>query len=185
MNLDIYGNEITDTGTPVMNNSPVMNNRNTDYGSGYEEARLAYATSPEGQRDEYKRNMYGETGSNLGKNVDNISSRLTANLDKNVARADLYNQTSGRNRALASRKAGMSNIDTGALDEQSRINAGFGASAINETAKRQALGDYRDFTGNIMTNVNKDDQNFIANQIASKPIEKPEESNWWDISSWF
>jgi hypothetical protein len=74
-----------------------------------------------------------------------------------------------RERGIAKAKAGLSGTDTSAADEQARRNSIYGAAAINETAKRDANTAYGKGVGNIISGVNRIEQQAKANDIASAP----------------
>lgn len=114
-----------------------------------------------------KNQYYGSTLTGLGGETEDYVSRMKGNLDKNVAKADLYNQQQGVQRGLQNTKAGLSGVDTSALNEQSRRNASFGAAAINEEAKRNALDLYGTSISNRIEGANKIDNSEIALAIAS------------------
>lgn len=111
--------------------------------------------------------FYGSSLDNLGAESTDYANRTKANLDKNVARADIYNQQAGQQRALDNARAGLSGVDTSALNEQGRRNASFGAAAINEDAKRQALDLYGQSISNRITGANTIDTQEQALGIAS------------------
>jgi hypothetical protein len=113
-----------------------------------------------------KSQYYGSTLSGLGGETEDYVGRLKGNLDKNVAKADLYNQQAGQQRSLDNARAGLSGVDTSAMNEQGRRNASFGAAAINEDAKRQALDVYGSSISNRIEGANKIDNSEMALAIA-------------------
>lgn len=119
-----------------------------------------------------KQQYYGNTLSGIGGETENYVNKLKGNLDKNVAKADLYNQQQGVQRGLQNAKAGLSGVDTSALNEQSRRNASFGAASINEDAKRQALDLYGNSISNRITGANQIDNSQAALAIAQ--MKRPE-----------
>jgi len=119
-----------------------------------------------------KTDYYGNTLGGIGKETEDYVGRLKGNLDKNVAKADLYNQNAGRERALDNARAGLSGVDTSAGNEQSRRNASFGAAAINEDAKRGALDMYGKSISNRIEGANKIDNSEMALAIAQ--MKQPE-----------
>jgi len=114
-----------------------------------------------------QKQFYGSSLDNLGQESTDYANRTKANLDKNVAEADLYNQQAGQQRALDNARAGLSGVDTSAMNEQSRRNASFGAAAINESAKRNALDLYGQSISNRITGANTIDTQEQALGIAS------------------
>lgn len=129
--------------------------------------------------------FYGSSLDNLGQESTDYANRLKGNLDKNVARADLYNQQAGQQRALDNARAGLSGVDTSAMNEQGRRNASFGAAAINEDAKRQALDLYGQSIGNRITGANTIDTQERALGIASMQQPVAQASNGGILSSIF
>ena len=127
--------------------------------------------------------FYGSSLDNLGQESTDYANRVKGNLDKNVARADLYNQQAGQQRALDNARAGLSGVDTSALNEQSRRNASFGAAAINENAKRQALDLYGQSISNRITGANTIDTQEQALAIASMQQPVAQASNGGILSS--
>lgn len=114
-----------------------------------------------------QKQFYGSSLDNLGAESADYANRTKGNLDKNVAEADLYNQQAGQQRALDNARAGLSGVDTSAMNEQSRRNASFGAAAINESAKRNALDLYGQSISNRITGANTIDTQEQALGIAS------------------
>lgn len=131
------------------------------------------------------RNIYGSEAANLSGGVERYMSGLRGNLDKNVANADIYNQEAGRERGIAKARAGLSNTDTSAADEQARRNSIYGAAAINETAKRDANTAYGKGVGNIISGVNRIEQQAKANAIASQPVPVAQENSGGLLDSLF
>lgn len=132
--------------------------------------------------------IYGNVGKNLGAETENYFSRIKGDLDKNVAKADVYNQQAGRERAISNAKAGLSGVDTTAMNEQSLRNAQFGASAINQAAKSDALNLYGTSIGNIASGINQQQENKNAFDIANKPITPPDPNAKFNLlrpNSWF
>lgn len=121
--------------------------------------------------------IYGSEANNRASGVESYMSGLRENLGKNVASADYYNQQVGRERGIAKAKAGLSGVDTSAADEQSRRNAIYGAAGINEAAKRDALQSYGKGVGNVITGVNKMEQQAEANRLASLGTPVPESNS--------
>jgi hypothetical protein len=119
-----------------------------------------------------KTDYYGNTLAGLGGETENYVGRLKGNLDKNVARADIYNQQAGQQRALDNARAGLGGVDTSAMNEQGRRNASFGAAAVNEDAKRQALDMYGSSISNRIEGANKIDNSEMALAIAQ--MKQPE-----------
>lgn len=113
-----------------------------------------------------KKDYYGDSLNNLGAETTNYTDRIKGNLDKNVAKADLYNQQAGTQRSLDNARAGLSGVDTSAMNEQGRRNASFGAASINEDAKRQALDMYGTSISNRIEGANKIDNSEMALAIA-------------------
>ena len=111
--------------------------------------------------------FYGSSLDGIGQESTDYANRTKGNLDKNVAEADLYNQQAGQQRALDNARAGLSGVDTSAMNEQSRRNASFGAAAINESAKRNALDLYGQSISNRITGANTIDTQEQALGIAS------------------
>lgn len=122
--------------------------------------------------DQLKQQYYGNTLQGLGGETEDYVSRMRGNLDKNVAKADIYNQQAARERGIQNTKAGLSGVDTTAMNEQSRRNAVYGAASINEDAKRQALDLYGTSIGNRIKGANTIDQSEMATAIAS--MKQPE-----------
>jgi len=119
-----------------------------------------------------KKQYYGSTLNNLGDESQDYVNSLKGNLDKNVAKADLYNQQQGQQRGLDNARAGLSGVDTSAMNEQSRRNASFGAASINEDAKRQALDMYGTSISNRINGANQIDNSEMALAIAQ--MKQPE-----------
>ena len=111
--------------------------------------------------------FYGSSLDNIGQESTDYVNRLQGNLDKNVAKADQYNQQAGQQRGLDNARAGLSGVDTSAMNEQGRRNASFGAAAINEDAQRGALDLYGQSIGNRITGANTMDNQEQALGIAS------------------
>lgn len=131
------------------------------------------------------RSIYGSEAANLSGGVERYMSGLRGNLDKNVANADIYNQEAGRERGIAKAKAGLSGTDTSAADEQARRNSIYGAAAINETAKRDANTAYGKGVGNIISGVNRIEQQAKANDIASMPVPVAQENKGGLLDAFF
>lgn len=129
--------------------------------------------------------FYGSSLDNLGQESTDYADRVKGNLDKNVARADIYNQQASQQRALDNARAGLSGVDTSAMNEQSRRNASFGAAAINEDAKRQALDLYGQSISNRITGANTIDTQEQALGIASMQQPVAQASNGGILSSIF
>lgn len=129
--------------------------------------------------------IYGSEANKLSSGVERYMSGLRGNLDKNVANADIYNQEAGRERGIAKARAGLSNTDTSAADEQARRNSIYGAAAINETAKRDANTAYGKGVGNIISGVNRIEQQDKANAIASQPVPVAQENSGGLLDSLF
>ena len=125
--------------------------------------------------DKKIKSIYGGESDNLAQGVGTYMSNLRGNLDKNVANADYYNQQAGRERGIANAKAGLSSVDTSASSEQSKRNAIYGAAGINEATKRDANKEYGKGVGNIITGINKIEQNAQANKIASMGVPVPQD----------
>lgn len=119
-----------------------------------------------------KKQYYGNTLDSLGGETEAYVNGLKDNLGKNVAKADLYNQQQGQQRGLDNAKAGLSGVDTSAMNEQSRRNASFGAAAINEDAKRQALDMYGTSISKRIDGANTIDNSEMALAIAQ--MKQPE-----------
>ena len=120
------------------------------------------------KRSQDKRNQfYGASLDNLGQESTDYANMLKGNLNKNVAKADQYNQQAGQQRGLDNARAGLSGVDTSAMNEQGRRNASFGAAAINEDAQRQALDLYGQSISNRITGANTIDTQEQALGIAS------------------
>lgn len=111
--------------------------------------------------------FYGSSLDNIGAESSDYVNRLKGDLDKNVAKADQYNQQAGQQRGLDNARAGLSGVDTSAMNEQGRRNAQFGAAAINEDAQRNALDLYGQSIGNRITGANTMDTQEKALGIAS------------------
>jgi hypothetical protein len=111
--------------------------------------------------------FYGSSIDDIGQESADYANMVKGNLDKNVAKADIYNQQAGQQRALDNARAGLSGTDTSAMNEQSRRNAQFGAAAINEDAKRNALDMYGQSISNRITGANTIDTQEQALGIAS------------------
>lgn len=110
---------------------------------------------------------FGSSLDNLGAEVTEYRNGLKANLGKNVAKADMYNQQQGQARGLAETRAGLSGLDNTALNEGARRRASFDAAGINESAKREALDLYGKSTSNLIESSNKIDNSEKALAIAS------------------
>jgi len=110
---------------------------------------------------------FGNTLDNLGSEVAEYRAGLKANLGKNVAEADIYNQQQGQARGLAETRAGLSGIDNTALNEGARRRFGIESAGINESAKREALDLYGKSTANLIESSNKIDNNEKALAVAS------------------
>lgn len=130
--------------------------------------------TPQELLDDKVRRMYGAEADKLSQGVETYMGGLRSALDKNVAEADIYNQQAARQRGIAKTRAGLSGVDTSAADEQARRNAIYGAQGINEAAKRQALTSYGKGVGNIITGLNKVEQQAEANRLASMGTPVPE-----------
>lgn len=131
-------------------------------------ANNAQITAEARQRAKNKQaQFYGTSIDNLGAESQDYANRTKANLDKNVAKADQYNQQAGQQRAIDNARAGLSGVDTSAMNEQGRRNASFGAAAINEDAKRNALDLYGQSISNRITGANTIDTQEQALGIAS------------------
>lgn len=113
-----------------------------------------------------KYQYYGTSLQNLGGETQDYVSRLQGNLDKNVAKADIYNQEAGQTRAVSNARAGLSNVDTTAMNEQGRRNSAFTAAGINEEAKRNALDLYGKSISNRIEGANQIDNSEMALAIA-------------------
>ena len=111
--------------------------------------------------------FYGSSLDNIGQESTDYANMLKGNLNKNVAKADQYNQQAGQQRGLDNARAGLSGVDTSAMNEQGRRNASFGAAAINEDAQRQALDLYGQSISNRITGANTIDTQEQALGIAS------------------
>ena len=111
--------------------------------------------------------FYGSSLDNIGQESADYANMLKGNLNKNVAKADQYNQQAGQQRGLDNARAGLSGVDTSAMNEQGRRNASFGAAAINEDAQRQALDLYGQSISNRITGANTIDTQEQALGIAS------------------
>lgn len=111
--------------------------------------------------------FYGSSISNIGQESTDYANMLKGNLNQNVAKADQYNQQAGQQRGLDNARAGLSGVDTSAMNEQGRRNASFGAAAINEDAQRQALDLYGQSISNRITGANTMDTQEQALGIAS------------------
>lgn len=122
-----------------------------------------------------KQQYFGSTLGNLGSETEDYVGRLQGNLDKNVAKADLYNQQAGQQRALDNARAGLSGVDTSAMNEQGRRNAQFGAASINESAKRDALGLYGQSISNRIEGANQIDATEM--QLAIAQMKQPQAQN--------
>lgn len=124
--------------------------------------------SGQGKTDaEKKKEMYyGDTLGNLGGETANYVSRLQGNLDKNVAKADLQNQTQAQSRGVAEARAGLQGLDNTALNEGSRRRANFEAAAVNEDAQRNALDLYGNSISNRIEGANKIDNSEASLAIA-------------------
>lgn len=116
--------------------------------------------------------MYGNTYKNLGKTTDFIAGKLAENVDKNVAKADIYNQQQGRQRAIQAAKSNIQGVNQSADLEQKRRDAMYGAAGVNEVAKREGLGDYSSYMSGVKTSVNS-----LINQdkaLAIAQLQSPE-----------
>lgn len=119
-----------------------------------------------------KQQYYGTSLDNLGGESQDYVNQLKNNLGKNVAKADQYNQQQGAARGLDNARAGLSGVDTSAMNEQSRRNASFGAAGINEDAQRQALNLYGNSISNRIEGANQIDNSQSALAIAQ--MKQPE-----------
>ena len=128
--------------------------------------------------------IYGDESKRIPEGVKTYMEGLRSGLTKNVANADYYNQMSGRERGIANARAGLQGTDTSALDEQSRRNAIYGASGVNEAAQRSALADYGKGVANIMTGMNTIEQQDIANKLAAMGTPLPPQNNSKGIFGW-
>jgi len=131
------------------------------------------------------KSIYGSEAQNLSGGVETYMSGLRGNLDKNVAEADIYNQQAGRERAIARAKGAVSGVDMSSSDEQLRRNSIYGAAGINEAAKRNANAAYGKATGNIISGVNRIEQQGKANAIASMPVPVAKENSGGLLDSLF
>ena len=133
------------------------------------------ATGARESADAKKKQFYGNTLDSLGGETESYVSKLKSGLDKNVAEADLFNQQQATQRGLQNTKAGLSGVDTTALNEQSRRNAAFGAASINEAAKRNALDLYGTSISNRMEGANAIDATEM--QLAIAQMKQPQMQN--------
>jgi hypothetical protein len=133
---------------------------------------MGMADNARATAEKKKTDFYGKTLSGLGGETEDYVGRLKGNLDKNVAKADLFNQQQAVQRGLQNTKAGLSGVDTTAMNEQSRRNASFGAAAINEDAQRNALDLYGTSISNRIEGANKIDNSEMALAIAQ--MKQPE-----------
>lgn len=124
------------------------------------------AQSKQSGKDKQNR-FYGSSLDNIGNESADYVNMVKGNLNKNVAKADQYNQQAGQQRGLDNARAGLSGVDTSAMNEQGRRNASFGAAAINEDAQRQALDLYGQSISNRITGANTIDTQEQALGIAS------------------
>jgi hypothetical protein len=134
---------------------------------------VGYAKKKELESPDYKAQQkkdlyYGDTLKGLAGETADYVGGLKANVGKNVAKADIYNSQAGQQRALDNARAGLSGVDTSALNEQSRRNASFGAASINEDAQRNALDLYGTSITNRIEGANKIDNTEQALEIAKK-----------------
>ena len=173
-------------GASELGNS-ALNGRDSIYGvpgqSNGTPAISGYNSQPDTQSK--VRNIYGSEAANLSGGVERYMSGLRGNLDKNVANADIYNQEAGRERGIAKAKAGLSGVDTSAADEQARRNSIYGAATINEAAKRDANTAYGKGVGNIISGVNRIEQQDKAATIASMPVPVAQENSGGLLDKFF
>jgi hypothetical protein len=113
-----------------------------------------------------KNQYYGNTLENLGKQNEKYSSLVEANVGKNVADADLYNQQFNQQRGVDQTRAGLSGVDSTAMNEQARRTASMTAAGINEKAKRESLDIFGNSIGNKITGANQIDNSEQALAIA-------------------
>lgn len=135
--------------------------------------------------DKNIKDIYGESAGRVGQYTDQYMSGVLGNVGKNVANADYYNQQAGRERGIANTKAGLSNVDTSAADEQSRRNAIYGAAGVNEAAKREANQTLGKAAGNIASGINRIKQQDEANRLASMGTPVPEQQSGGVLSELF
>lgn len=136
--------------------------------------------------DQKIKSIYGESAGKVGDYTDKYMSGVMGNIGKNVANADYYNQQAGRDRGISNAKAGLSNVDTSAADEQSRRNAIYGAAGVNEQAQRDANQTLGKAAGNIATGINKIQQQDTANTLAAQgtPVPQQQSGLLTDLFGW-
>lgn len=149
--------------------------KKTDPNAGLDLYNNSLTSGAKASADAKKQQYFGSTLGNLGSETEDYVGRLQGNLDKNVAKADLYNQQAGQQRALDNARAGLSGVDTSAMNEQGRRNAQFGAASINESAKRDALGLYGQSISNRIEGANQIDANEM--QLAIAQMKQPQAQN--------
>lgn len=144
----------------------IFGSSSKDPNAGIDQYNNSLMGNARSSAEDKKRMYYGNTLNSLGKETESYVSRLQGNLDKNVAKADLYNQAQAQSRGVAEARAGLSGIDNTALNEGSRRRASFDAAAINEDAKRNALDLYGRSIGNRIEGANTIDANEMMMAIA-------------------
>jgi len=152
--------------------SSAIDNRNARPSSAANGSGYTPTYNPEDQI----KSIYGSEAERLAEGTGRYMDGLRGNLDKNVANADIYNQVAGRERGIAKAKAGLAGTETSAQDEQARRNSIYGAAATNEAAKRTALSEYGKGVGNVISGVNRLQQQGEANKIASLPVPVAQEN---------
>jgi len=125
--------------------------------------------------DAKKKQYYGNTLDTLGRDTEDYTARLKSGLDKNTADADIFNQQAGQQRAVDNARAGLSGVDTAAMNEQGRRNASFGASAINEKFRNDRLDLYGKSIGNKIGGASQIDNSEMA--LAISQMKQPQVQN--------
>jgi len=141
--------------------------KSNDPNAGMAENNAATMADARQRGADKQKKFYGSSLDNIGQESTDYANMLKGNLNKNVAKADQYNQQAGQQRGLDNARAGLSGVDTSAMNEQGRRNASFGAAAINEDAQRQALDLYGQSISNRITGANTIDTQEQALGIAS------------------